>query len=220
MAWLSGQSYNTSCCVLYVLKTRQWLKITGSLMQQQWLYDLIMSGITFRHWVNLKLALRFHALLIVTILSLWRAHSVTIVIIWGETYLCLWAIRRGIPSPTNQWGLYSVCAALFYSLAGTAKQLSTSAVTITMQTILHILPEVYMKCIIHFTGWQNKLFIFRKWETKANYFSEMLDHKRAALRICQCPWCTREWHNFMCLSAKLCRFIVTLRGLHTWGYQP
>ena len=107
-----------------------------------------MSGITFRHWVNLKLALRFHALLIVTILSLWRAHTVTIVIIWGETYLCLCAIRRGIPSLTTQWGLYSVCAALCTSsLAGTAEQLSTSAVTI--QTILHILPEVYMKCATH-----------------------------------------------------------------------
>ena len=35
----------------------QWLKITGSFMQQQRQYDLIMWGIIFSLWVNLKLAL-------------------------------------------------------------------------------------------------------------------------------------------------------------------
>ena len=30
------------------------MKITGSLMQQQWLYDLIMWDIIFSHWVCLK----------------------------------------------------------------------------------------------------------------------------------------------------------------------
>ena len=34
-----------------------------------------MWGIIFSYWVNLKLALRFHALLIVTILSLLRAND-------------------------------------------------------------------------------------------------------------------------------------------------
>ena len=38
-------------------------------MQQQ-LYDLIMWGIIFSHWVNLKLALWFHTLLIVMMLCL------------------------------------------------------------------------------------------------------------------------------------------------------
>ena len=36
-------------------------------MQQQRYYDLIMWGIVSSHRVNLKLALQFHALLIVTI---------------------------------------------------------------------------------------------------------------------------------------------------------
>ena len=52
------------------LRWTQWLNITGSFMQQQQKYDLIMWGIIFSHWVNRKLALRFHALLIVTIGSL------------------------------------------------------------------------------------------------------------------------------------------------------
>ena len=37
-------------------------------------------------------------------------------------------------------------------------------------------------------------FSVRKWETKANYFSEMTDHKGAAPRICQ-------WHNVSQLSS-------------------
>ena len=43
------------------LRWTQWLKITGSFMQQHWVRPLIFSN-----WANLKLALRFHALLIVT----------------------------------------------------------------------------------------------------------------------------------------------------------
>ena len=46
----------------------QWLKHTGSLMQQQEQYLMTMWDIIFSHWDNLKLALRFHALLIVTVL--------------------------------------------------------------------------------------------------------------------------------------------------------
>ena len=52
------------------LRWTQWLIMTGSFMQQQRQYDLIKRGIICSHWVNLKLAPRFHALLIVTILSL------------------------------------------------------------------------------------------------------------------------------------------------------
>ena len=46
------------------------MKFNGSYMQQQQKYDLIMWGIIFSQRVNLKLALRFHALLIMTVLNL------------------------------------------------------------------------------------------------------------------------------------------------------
>ena len=55
----------------YSLRWTQWLNITGFIYEAStviWPYHV---GIIFLiHWVNLKLALRFHALLIVTILSL------------------------------------------------------------------------------------------------------------------------------------------------------
>ena len=54
------------------LRWTRWLQITASFMQQQRQYDLIMLCIIFSHWVTLKLALRFHALLIVAIFYLLR----------------------------------------------------------------------------------------------------------------------------------------------------
>ena len=71
------------------LRWTQWLKITGSFMHQQQ-YDLIMWGIMFSHWVSLKLALRFHALLIVTILPLWSFTHKTL----SVTYYSYFAWRK------------------------------------------------------------------------------------------------------------------------------
>ena len=64
-SWLE-QTFNRAWNRCPSLRWTQWLQITGSFMQ----YDLIMLGIIFSHWVNLRQPLRFHALLIVTILSL------------------------------------------------------------------------------------------------------------------------------------------------------
>ena len=61
----SEQTFNRAWNQCPILRWTQWLKITGSFIAvQQQQCDLIMWGIIFSHWVNVKLALRFHALFI------------------------------------------------------------------------------------------------------------------------------------------------------------
>ena len=69
----SEQTFNRAWNRCPSLRWTQWLKIYWLIYAASTvihMYDLILWGIIFSHWVNLNLVLRFHALLIVTILSL------------------------------------------------------------------------------------------------------------------------------------------------------
>ena len=77
MAWLSGQSYNTSCCVLYVLKTRYLI-----------LRETVKEGIPIiEPWCDkciiCSAALWFKYYLIRLIFRIWNDDTRTMLEIWG-----------------------------------------------------------------------------------------------------------------------------------------
>ena len=79
MAWLSGQSYNTSCCVLYVLKTR-YFDSAGD--HKKWAFPLSSCDVT-NACIICSAALWFKYFLIRLIFLIWNDDTRTMLEIWG-----------------------------------------------------------------------------------------------------------------------------------------